>query len=407
MPVHIYRTLLTRQHSLLDMELNCTEGSIDEMVGCGPRSLLKSFKKTKRLQLMPGRDESLPQAARRFFQEHREIEDLRLDFSHMRDDIQNAEANVLCTSSGAMQAFFADLEPSTVCLRILTLVGVDLRGNHRDFLSAVDLRTLSELFIFSCQHPEDFLAALNGRQGQSPITLKELTVHHSRHWQPLDPGTGTGNNTESNRLLIELDTLMRSTSDTLEMLAICLRGYDKLPSVTTIAQHGKKLEELFIDVRKQKGPWAITYSLEEWQTLCSSLKNIRQLNAPYPPVVADADIDGYPEFRDYVELRDFQVPRSPTSRTETPNICKASDLVIITFGLNESLNRPRNWGYGLGRMSFVRSRVHIQGAYETVKMEPMQPYIPARHRPYDVTRIDFDGNTHDIGQYEIGDDDEF
>lgn len=300
MPAHVYQTLLSRQQSLTEIQLNYTEGSIDSMVGYGSRSLLDNFKEVNRLDIMPGPAEPLSQAARKFLQDHQEIRALGLEFSHMEQSLEVGEVDNLYTSGGAVQALFTGLKPSAVCLRQLELTGVNLRGSHRDWFSTLNLQALEELSVVHCRNAEDFLAALNKSVDRPSTQLQEFTFYHSQQWNPPNPGTAAGSITKSVRVLEELDDLVGSTSNTLVWVWICLRGFDKLPNATKIAQHGKSLKRLFVDVRTQKGPWAVNYPLEEWRQLCSSLENIRQLDATYPPVVADCNIDIYSDFSDQV-----------------------------------------------------------------------------------------------------------
>ncbi|KAL9578718.1 MAG: hypothetical protein Q9212_005540 [Teloschistes hypoglaucus] len=297
MPAEIYRTLLSRQRALTSIELNWSDRPISEMVQIGSLSLLDAFNKVEQLRVMPGPNEPLLQVAWDFFRSHPEIRTLHLDFSHMQRGKDESEKDPLRSSSGALQAFFKGLDTSTAVLKSLTLTGVDLRGSHSTAMVAIDLKTLSELYLYSCNDTNDFLAALNEGSAGYPLRLKYFKLYHARRWQP--PSLTMGD-ALSNRLLEEVNKLLGSNTNTLEEFWICLRGYDKLPDVSQIIGHGKTLKWLFIDVRKQKGPWAINYSHPEWRKLCAHISNLRRLDSTYPPVVADCKFHKHMDFCQHV-----------------------------------------------------------------------------------------------------------
>ncbi|KAI4240254.1 MAG: hypothetical protein LQ352_007684 [Teloschistes flavicans] len=275
MPANIYRTLLFRQQSLTSIELNWSDEPISQMVQLGSRSLLDAFKKVERFQVMPGPNEPLPQVSWDFFRNHPDIRSLYLDFSHMQRENDDREKDLLRTSNGALQGFFKGLDTSIAVLKSLNLTEVDLHGPHDNMMAAIDFKALSELHIYKCDHTEDFLAALHKRCAGHPLRLTYFCIYHARRWQPPDPAGGNG---LSNRLVVEVNTLLGSNTDTLEEFWMCLRGYDRLPDVSNISGHGKTLKWVAIDVRKQKGPWSINYSIDQWSRLCASLNNLRRLD---------------------------------------------------------------------------------------------------------------------------------
>lgn len=290
--------LLSRQRSLTHVELNCSEISIVEMVVYGSTSLLNGFDTVDRLRIMPGINEPMPQAACEFFRKHQEIRHLILDFWHIDQfSDEDDEQDPAETGNGDLKALFAGLQPSTICLHTLDLTHVDLRGTHSELISALNFATLWDLTLLKCNHSQNFLKAMNKASERSPLQLKEFTLYQSEDWPSM---TATGDNAAPNPLLDEVNEFLNSISKTLREIWICLRGFDQLPGAASIAQHGKTLKWLFIDVRKQKGPWAITYPLGEWQMLCRSLVHVRQIDAGYPPVVADCRLGHYEKFFDYV-----------------------------------------------------------------------------------------------------------
>lgn len=239
MPAGIYRTFLSRQQSLTNIELNWSDEPISEMVQIGSRSLLDAFNKVERLQVMPGPDEPLPQVAWDSFRSHPEIRSLYLDFSHMQRGKDDSEKDPLRTSSGALQGFFKSLDTSTAVLNCLDLTVVDLRGSHGNVMAAIDLKTLSELQLSKCNHTDDFLAALNEGSAGHPLHLKSFTLYHARRWDPPSLPTTYA---LSNWFLAEVNKLLGSNTKTLEEFWICLRGYDRLPDLSQIIRHDKTLK---------------------------------------------------------------------------------------------------------------------------------------------------------------------
>ncbi|KAL8702517.1 MAG: hypothetical protein Q9201_004307 [Fulgogasparrea decipioides] len=460
LPSQIYKTLLSRQRSLTAIDLNYSDVSIDEMVGSGVSSLLTGFKVVEELRILPGFGEAMPQAACDLVRRHREIRTLILDLWHMEqlDHGEDHDIAAAYTSSGGMQALFKGLEPLSVCLHSLDLTGINLRGSHDDLISTLDLGALTYLGLFKCQHPEDFLKALNKAAETSPLHLDSFHIYHSRQWQPPEPAADAEDDTEPDRVLVEIEALLGTASNTFENIMICLRGFGKLPKTASIAQHGRTLRWLFLDVRKQKGPWALTYPLEDWQTLCGSLEKIQQLDAAYPPVVADCRTGKYSDFCDYVRatvaiptLKTLGIntwPLAPgtsphdhqrrllvqnyrtypheayytllatlaadifkfrdTHLAQAPASSANKNMTAVTFGLAETLLWSRNWGYNLTPASFVKSVNHFMGGEKIERAEPMSVWAIGQHRPGDVKQFDIDSAAHDIGKFEYGwDDDDF
>ncbi|KAL8650437.1 MAG: hypothetical protein Q9226_005142 [Calogaya cf. arnoldii] len=246
---------------------------------------------------MPGPEEPIPQLARQFLKEPHILRHLDLDFDHMaQDDSVSEKANGRYTSSGALQALFTGFNLPTIKLRILNLSCVNLRRAHHDLLPALDIPFLEKLSICSCQHAEDLLNALCQASQRSTMSLKTFDLYHAQHYienvstaipKTLDP------------LLAATNAFLASISP-LRNLFICLRGFDQLPDVASVGWHGPSLRLLFIDVRKAKGPLAITYSAQEWATLCMCLRNIYQFDMTFPVARADCDISLHEEFEHYI-----------------------------------------------------------------------------------------------------------
>ncbi|KAL8626928.1 hypothetical protein Q9189_007371 [Teloschistes chrysophthalmus] len=175
--------------------------NFDEMVQSCSRSLLDALNKVERFQVMPGPNEPLPQVAWDFFRSHPETRYLYFDFSHMPRGKDDNEKDPLRTSSGALQAFFKSFDTSSAVLNSLDLTGVDLRGSHGNVMAAIDLKTLSDLHLYSCNDTDDFLAALNEGSAGYPLRLKSFTLYHARRWHPPNPTTGDA---LSNRLLVKV-----------------------------------------------------------------------------------------------------------------------------------------------------------------------------------------------------------
>ncbi|KAI4170215.1 MAG: hypothetical protein LQ343_005098 [Gyalolechia ehrenbergii] len=376
---------------------------------------------------MPGIDESMPRAAYDFFRNHPEIRHLVLRFWHMKpihgvDQEQNAPQ----TSKGDLKAFFTGLEPSTFCLHTLDLADVDLRGCHCEWISALNFDKLSDLTLSNCIHPQDFLKAMIKATKNSPLHLKNFLLYQSQEWNH-DPGA------IANPLVSEVNKFLDGIAKSLRDIWICLRGFDELPDAASIAQHGKTLKCLFIDVRKQKGPLVVTYPLAEWQMLCRSLDGVRQVDVVYPSVDADCRIRDHQEFYDYVHAttsipslkflgvnnwpflmgtRNVWDPLQPNPTayrhllarlaTDILDLSKP-DLAAVVFGILEKIAGKRNQGFGLSPMHFGKSRVEVLGGEWKMKMEPVKRWILDRQTEFERKEYDIDGLAHEIGQWEAGD----
>lgn len=298
-PSRIYQTLLTRQRSLKALELLHSENPIDDVVGYGPSSLLRRSNNFERLRLTPGPQEPLPQVAHQFFQEPNNVRHLILELDHMaQDDSTNEKVNGRYTSSGALQALFGGLKLSTVRLRTLDLAGINLQRSHHSLVPALDIPSLETLVICKCQHTEDFLEAFcQARPKSSSMNLTSFEIYHAQLYQSEDPNTPTTKGPDP--LLAAINTFLATISP-LRKLSICLRGFDGLPSIASVARHGPSLRTLFIDIRKAKGPLAVTYPLRGWETLCMSLENIYQLDMTFPAARADCELWNHDIFCEYM-----------------------------------------------------------------------------------------------------------
>lgn len=298
-PSRIYQTLLTRQRSLKALELLYSEVPIDDVVGYGSSSLLRGSNNFERVRVTPGPQEPLPQVAHQFFQEPDNVRHLILELDHMaQDDSTNDKVNGRYTSSGALQALFGGLKLSTVRLRTLDLAGINLRRSHHSLVPALDIPSLETLVICKCQHTEDFLKAFcQARLKFSSMNLTSFEIYHAQLYQSEDPNTPTTEG--SDPLLAAIDTFLATISP-LRKLSICLRGFDRLPNIASVARHGPSLRRLFIDVRKAKGPFSITYLLQEWEILCMSLENIYQLDMTFPVARADCELWNHVMFCEYM-----------------------------------------------------------------------------------------------------------
>ncbi|KAL8719607.1 MAG: hypothetical protein Q9225_003408 [Loekoesia sp. 1 TL-2023] len=414
------------------------------MVVYGSTSLLNGFDTVDRLRIMPGINETMPRAACEFFRKHHEIRHLVLDFWHMDpfndENDEHDEQDPAETGNGDLEALFAGLQPSTICLHTLDLTHVNLRGTHCELITALNFATLSDLTLLKCNHSQDFLKAMNKASKNSLLQLKEFTLYQSEDWPST---TGMGDNTAPNPLLDEVNEFLNSISKTLREIWICLRGFDRLPDAASIAQHGKTLKWLFIDVRKQKGPWAVMYSLQEWQMLCRSLAHVRQIDAGYPHVVADCQFGYYEEFFDYIHatcsiptlkflgVNTWPFPIGTDLLDVTPvlpnpkvnhrayryllaalatNILGISSgsIEVMAFGIYEQITHRCNHGHGLSPMYFAKSLVQVLGGEQKMKMEPIEKYVVDRQIAPERKEYDIDGMAHEVGKFEVGvDDDEW
>ncbi|KAL8751869.1 MAG: hypothetical protein Q9184_005917 [Pyrenodesmia sp. 2 TL-2023] len=461
LPSSVYQTLLSRQRSLTELELNYTEIALDELYGYGPTSLLNNLMPLKRLRIMPGPGEILSQAACELFQAHREITHLTLDLYHLKEDDEVGWDDPSTANGALLRNLFRNLKPSSSRLRILELNSVDLHGSHDTICSAINPECLKELIIANCPNAEKFLMAANKKLGKrGPFGLTRFVLYHARIWQPPNHAAGADDNMESIGLIKELSTFLASTTKSLRELWIALRGYDELPNVSSIISHGPTLEWLFLDVRVLKAAPAAIYSLPRWQELCTSLKVVRQVDTAYPSVVADCDLENYEEFCEFVTataniptlsalgvndwpypagtdlndprayyfrrdrndkahyelltalatdilgFRDRSKPKSSVFAPSTTlmeswtTLSSKKDLAIITFGMFETLKYERNAGYDLDPAIFVKSQSQLWTGEYRWKMEPVDVWAVTMLGCYEwrFHSVDFLGR--DVGKYE-------
>ncbi|KAL9052753.1 MAG: hypothetical protein Q9206_004194 [Seirophora lacunosa] len=458
LPSGVYRELFSRQRSLTELELNYSEVSIDDLVGNGPASLLGHLNAIYRLRIMPGPREAFPQAACDLMKQHQEIKQLTLDMSH---NAKASQENNLPLDSGILQKLFANMKPSTTCLRVLDLTNVNLRGHHDAFFTALNFQNLRELMIVSCQGLEDFLLALNNTAVERPsLCLTRFGIYQSREWLGPNYFIGSGGDMEMPDLAKELDIFLATTISPLRELWVCLRGFDRLPDVACITPHGTTLEWLFLDVRTLKGAPAAIYPLAQWQKLYSNLEVVHQLDTAYPPIVADCDMGSHRSFSDHMRatvnipslkalgITDWPYPVGcdftdqpykwhvevktevyyqllaalandilahkdvPTPAFEGPSSVlgqkrqlTASDkdchrLSIITFGMLERLTQPRNIGYGRDPACFVKTQYSVWAGESLWKMEPVGLWNMLTRCPGEWRFYLVDTMAHEVGKYE-------
>ncbi|KAL8997404.1 MAG: hypothetical protein Q9169_003335 [Polycauliona sp. 2 TL-2023] len=281
LPYNIYRTLLIRQRSLIRLDLVHSQDSIDTVVQHGPSTLIHLAENLERLRFSPGRHEFDSKAVRQLLQQSPKLRRLKLDFVRL-DQGDNERTDMRCGSSYALYSLFSSLPPSSISLRSLSLSGVYLRQSRQDGMLALDFSFLEKLQICRCHHAGDFLDVFCQVAQTSMINLKAFEIYHAQTYvedpesatKPIDP------------LLAAINTFLERIPP-LQNLLICLRGFDKLPDVASVAKHGTSLRRLFIDVRKAKGPLVVTYPMQEWQLLCTSLQNLHQLDMTFPVMRAD------------------------------------------------------------------------------------------------------------------------
>lgn len=85
LPATIYRTLLSRQRGLEDLELIYSDKPIDELTGFSSSSpyLLRELKGIRRLRIMPGPLERIPNVVGRILKDHDTIRELEINLVHM------------------------------------------------------------------------------------------------------------------------------------------------------------------------------------------------------------------------------------------------------------------------------------------------------------------------------------
>ncbi|KAL8679358.1 MAG: hypothetical protein Q9186_004363 [Xanthomendoza sp. 1 TL-2023] len=366
-----------------------------------PKNTLKSFcaNNIERLRIMPGSNEPLPQVARQFLQEPHHIRELDLNLVHMaQDEGKDGRINGRYTSSGAVLALFSGLKPST---------------------------------------------AIGGAAQRSSMNLRKFELYHAQAYQIQDPSTAT-TTTKLDPLLAAVNMFLANVPP-LRTIWICLRGFDRLPDVASIANHGSTLRWLFIDVRKAKGPLAVTYPLSEWETLCSSLKSIHQLDMTYPVARTDCQIEDYEDFCRHVSatasvatlrtlgFNNWPYPFQDISPTHgiiydftdfnftayqqllaffAADIVKvrhlplkdfgSSNLAVISFGICEGITNKSNWGFGFSDTVFVKSRIRVLGGEEKTKMELLSHELRCWDGPHVRNYHDIDVLAHDRGKFEVG-----
>ncbi|KAL8880172.1 MAG: hypothetical protein Q9192_008076, partial [Flavoplaca navasiana] len=406
MPSKIYQTLFSRQRSLTYLELNASEITIDELVGKEGFPLLPPMTNIEGLRVMPGLTEPVPQIAHQIIQKSHNLRHLRLELQNMAsNDSTSDEIEGHYTSSGAMRTLFKGIQPATVSLCYLALTCVNLQRCRESLVSALDLPMLEELRIIKCYHAEEFLTILVEERKKSLKNLRTFAIYHGQVHpsEELDDTTPR----EARPLIKAIDEFLAS-SPSLYNIWICLRGFDQLPNVKNITRHGSTLRWLFVDVRKAKGLPGTIYALPEWRELCGSLRTVYQLDMAYPTVKTDFNISKHPEFCDYVGatttipslhtmgfnnwpepldgdpewdyLLTFNVALYEQTlaalaldivmfRIKISNEVGCSDIRVINFGLREAITGEHIWGYNLSPMAFVKSRVHILGGEQRLRME--------------------------------------
>ncbi|KAI4116788.1 MAG: hypothetical protein LQ345_002857 [Seirophora villosa] len=433
LPSQVYRTLLRKQRSLKELELNCTDTSIEMLERDGDIYPMDHLKIIKRLRVMPCPEEGIPWVACRLFKQHVEIEDLILDLWHMpQHDEDDAYFHWLDSSATLLRELFTGLDSSCRHLRKIELSSVNLHNSHQHLVPALQLNSLVKLKLVKCGHPEDFLRALTRAGEHKLLSLKKFAIYHSRAWEPRaifsDP----------NSLVAAISDFLRNSPISMRKLWICLRGYYELPSPSSIARHGSTLQWLFLDIRKKKGPWAPSYGCEEWHQLCRSLTAVRQIDTTYPTVVADCHndktvgVNNWPfppgtllmrlpgdrdVYRlalatlahDIVKLREVRDPHdviSGTSETRTSylgNCPQTKGLSVVVFGMSEDLTHPVQPGYGLSPGVFVKSLVQLWDGEYRIRMELVDPQELNKESPHRWKNYDVDRMAYDVGNFEFRD----
>ncbi|KAL8992178.1 MAG: hypothetical protein Q9169_007302 [Polycauliona sp. 2 TL-2023] len=445
MPHKTYQTLISRQRSLTNIELNRNSEYIDKTF----RPLLSGFGTVNRLRVMSGDDEVLPKTACGLLRQHKEIRHLELDLFDMPDDDDEDDEDNL--SIEAIQTLFADFLSAPLELVTLHLDMVNLRQSERDVVSGFNLQVLKELRVVQCNHSDEFLSALCSATRTSPMHLERLIIYKAQHWHA---DTNPRLREDEQSFAKALNSLLKSRLGPLQELWVCLRGSNHMPDVAGVACHGSSLKWLFLDVRKQKGSEAVTYCLEQWHYLCQSLRVLQQLDAAYPSVIADGDMRKHLAFYSHVVRKSlleltgclsFQVlsnffrtifmpkirvlgfndwplhlganPQGDYSRFVDPTyhplmaelateIFRSTreannNLKIISFGQTERLTWSRNWGYEMERLLFAKSHVEVLNGGQSIRME----MVPSRDVGYQTTmssrrEYDIDALAHCWGQYE-------
>ncbi|KAL8672317.1 MAG: hypothetical protein Q9168_003201 [Polycauliona sp. 1 TL-2023] len=435
LPYPFYQVLYSQQQSLRHVELNCSNITIDEMFGplSSPSCVLRGLKDLKTLRIMPNLGEPMPEIGIELFKQHDTIRVLRLDLLHMHPETGGGEISEALTSGGGMNKFFADLLPSSVHLKELNLKGVNLSSCHKGLLSALDLPKLACLSLVGCQNAEHFLTALAKGPKVQSMQLKNFVLYHAKYWGPED---ATEDADEIDPLLAAVDLFLSSIPASLDILWICLRGYNKLPDVKGPMHHGATLRWLFIDVREQKGADRTRfYCLEEWRLLFIAPYRTTAYPGFCNYVRATACIDtlthlginNWPSIYSKTGWKSIKLSRNDCRpplgalatdvmnlrRRESSTISADPDLSdnairpilstnlrVVTFGLCEQIKTKQNWGYGLDLpLDFLKNRTISVGGQQSWTMLSV-----TRDTDLDCdllgSEFDIDEMAGDIGKFE-------
>ncbi|CAO1598995.1 hypothetical protein XANCAGTX0491_002741 [Xanthoria calcicola] len=414
-PSGIYQTLISRQGSLTNIELNRNTQSIDELFGHGSFSTVKRLQNIDRLRLMPDLDEEVPAVACELLQQHREIRHLEIDLFCMLDIEDEEKAPY--RSMDAMQALFTGFKLAPLSLVTLHLDRVNLKNSQQDLGPALRLEALKELRIIQCKHADMFLTVLSQTTSlqEHPTQLERLIIYHDQSGDVIrDPAMIR----DPDPIITALNVFLMSNTATMHELWICLRGFQNLPNATSVAEHGSTLKWLFLDVRRTKA--------------------LQQLDAAYPSVVADGDFYEHREFVEYMwetrtisRLQILGINDHPSqlgtglqhhdanrSRLEDAtygpmmselanNIVGAQldsrgqmskSLNIIAFGLTEQVERgdPRSASHS---MLFAKSQVKVLDdeleAMEELRMMEVKAF--SKYRAIRRVRREYDINTFAYG----------
>lgn len=316
---------------------------MDEKYGSGPSSVLSGFSDVERLRIMPGFREPIPQVAHQFFQEPHHLRHLILELDHMAklDEGQDPRSS----SCAGLVELFGGLGQSTVRLQTLNLAGIDLLFCRPNLVLALDIPSLESLVIRRCGHAENFLQAFRStRSKPSTMNLTSFEIYHAQIYPTEDPDTSTEDQIPDH-LLATIDTFLTTISP-LRKLSICLRGFDRLPNVASVARHGPSLRTLFMDVRKAKGSSPATYTSREWKILCTSFERIYQLDTAFPKARVDRDLQKQVNFSGFmVSFGRSSTPPYPSSPTLTqsspqPITCPPSERSASMIGPPSAPNSP-------------------------------------------------------------------
>lgn len=312
----IYRTLISRQCSLTNIELNRSSGSVDYVFGHGSFSIVRGLRNIDRLCLMPDVDEEVPEVACELLQQHRQIRHLEIDLFCMLDIEDEEKAPY--RSMDAMQTLFTGFKLAPLSLVTLHLDRVNLKNSLQDLGPALRLEAMKELKIIQCKHADIFLTALlreTTSLQESPMQLERLIIYYD---QSEDVARDPAMIRDPDPIITALNVFLMSNRGALHEIWICLRGFQNLPTATSIAKHGSTLKWLFLDVRRTNGTRAIPYPWTDWGILCQSLKVLQQLDSAFPSVVADGNFRMHSDFVKHIVSLSILIgfPEVPTSFVE-------------------------------------------------------------------------------------------